>query len=39
MQKTPSNAPKKSLIVRSDAPAEAEEATEDYSITVVDKKQ
>ncbi|MCS4239767.1 hypothetical protein M2306_001849 [Myroides gitamensis] len=38
MQKTPSNAPKKSLMVRSDAPTDAEEATEDYSITVVDKK-
>lgn len=39
MQKTPSNAPKKALVVRSDAPLEKEEKEDDYSITVVNKKQ
>lgn len=41
MQKTPSNAPKKALVVRSAPPLETQEkeATEDYSITVVNKKQ
>ena len=41
MQKTPSNAPKKALEVRSATPVKTQEkeATEDYSITVVNKKQ
>lgn len=41
MQKTPSNAPKKALVVRSTEPSETEEkeTTEDYAITVVNKKQ
>lgn len=41
MQKTPSNAPKKALVVRSTASQETEEkeAIEDYSITVVNKKK
>ncbi|WP_286442929.1 MULTISPECIES: hypothetical protein [unclassified Myroides] len=38
MQKTPSNTPKKALVVRSDAPVEKEETEDDYSITVVNKK-
>lgn len=38
MQKTPSNIPKKALVVRSDAPVEKEETEDDYSITVVNKK-
>jgi|GEM_PF-1303542 len=41
MQKTPSNAPKKELEVRSATPSAAKkmDATQDYSITVVNKKQ
>lgn len=43
MQKTPSNTPKKALVVRSETPSddsvEEEDKIEDYSITVVNKKQ
>ncbi|MGG5506428.1 MULTISPECIES: hypothetical protein [unclassified Myroides] len=39
MQKTPSNTPRKALVVRSDAPVEKQEAHEDYSITEESKKQ
>ena len=38
MQKTPSNTPKKALIIRAEHPEEKDDETEDYSITEVNKK-